>query len=156
MYMCISQIFSYNVSIIINYYLTNSSTLQYAVPSSDSILFYRGHKLSVTSLCVSPNDRHVYTGSKDCCIIKCKEYSWTPLLQSNMDTSGTNISVLISGVNLYYKAQFGSFVSVYITGVSSIQGVLNRVVSLYTKIVVSYTWKECFSYGLKHSFQEIF
>ena len=32
------------------------------------------------------------------------------------------ISVLISGVNLYYKAQFGTFVSVLNTGVSSIEG----------------------------------
>ena len=39
--------------------------------------------------------------------------------------------VLISGVNLYYKAQFGTFVSVLNTGVSSFQGVLNRGVSLY-------------------------
>ena len=30
--------------------------------------------------------------------------------------------VLISGVNLYYKAQFGTFVSVLNTGVSSIEG----------------------------------
>ena len=39
--------------------------------------------------------------------------------------------VLISGVNLYYKAQFGTFVSVLNTGVSSFQGVLNRGVSMY-------------------------
>ena len=31
--------------------------------------------------------------------------------------------VLISGVNLYYKAQFRTFVSVLNTGVSSFQGV---------------------------------
>ena len=40
--------------------------------------------------------------------------------------------VLISGLNLYYKAQFGTSVSVLNTGVSSFQGVLNRGVSLYT------------------------
>ena len=39
-------------------------------------------------------------------------------------------AILISGVNLYYKAQFGTFVSVLNTGVSSFQGVLNRGVSL--------------------------
>ena len=38
--------------------------------------------------------------------------------------------VLISGVNLYYKAQCGTFASVLNTGVSSFQGVLNRGVSL--------------------------
>ena len=37
--------------------------------------------------------------------------------------------LLISGVNLYYKAQFGTFVSVLNTGVSSFQGILNRRVS---------------------------
>ena len=43
--------------------------------------------------------------------------------------------VLISGVNLYYKAQFGTFVSVLNTGVSSFQGVLNRRVSLQCYIM---------------------
>ena len=38
--------------------------------------------------------------------------------------------VLIAGVDLYYKAQFGTFASVLNTGVSSFQGVLNRGVSL--------------------------
>ena len=46
--------------------------------------------------------------------------------------------VLISGVNLYYKAQFGTFVSVLNTGVSSFQGVLNRGVSLYIRSTVLY------------------
>ena len=44
--------------------------------------------------------------------------------------------VLISGVNLYYKAQFGTFVSVLNTGVSSFQVVLNRGVSLYMYITL--------------------
>ena len=35
--------------------------------------------------------------------------------------------VLISGVNLYYKAQFGTFVSVFNTGVSSFQSVLSSI-----------------------------
>ena len=43
--------------------------------------------------------------------------------------------VLISGVNLYYKAQFGKFVSLLNTGVSLFQGVLDRGVSLYTYII---------------------
>ena len=45
--------------------------------------------------------------------------------------------VLISGVNLHYKAQFGTFVSVLNTGVSSFQGVLNRGVSLYIHVHVN-------------------
>ena len=44
--------------------------------------------------------------------------------------------VLISGVNLYYKAQFGTFVSVLNTGVSSFQGVLDRGVSLYAVLCI--------------------
>ena len=44
--------------------------------------------------------------------------------------------VLISGVNLYYKAQFGTFLRVLNTGVSSFQGVLNRGVSLYNIFLV--------------------
>ena len=39
--------------------------------------------------------------------------------------------VLISWVNLYYKAQFGTFLSIHNTGVSSFQGVLIREVPLY-------------------------
>ena len=39
--------------------------------------------------------------------------------------------VLISVVNLYYKAKFGTFVSVLNTGVSSFQGVLNKRDFLY-------------------------
>ena len=47
-----------------------------------------------------------------------------------------NRGVLISGLNLYYNAQFGAFfLSVLNTGVSSFQGVLNRGVSLYCGIV---------------------
>ena len=42
--------------------------------------------------------------------------------------------VLISGVNLYYKAQFGTFVSVLNTGVSSFQGVLSGGASLYIHV----------------------
>ena len=45
------------------------------------------------------------------------------------------MGVLTSVVNLYYKAQFGTFVSVLNTGVSSFQGVFNRGVSLYMYIV---------------------
>ena len=54
--------------------------------------------------------------------------------------------VLNSGMNLYYKAQFGTLVSVLNTGESSSQGVLNRGVSMYnyfnTKITNEY-WNIC-------------
>lgn len=35
------------------------------------VRFYKGHKLSVTSLVVSPDDQYVFSGSKDGTIIKC-------------------------------------------------------------------------------------
>ena len=47
-----------------------------------------------------------------------KEVQWNT---SILDTLGTNISVLNTGV-LYYKAHFGTLVSVLNTGVSSFQG----------------------------------
>ena len=40
--------------------------------------------------------------------------------------------VLISGVNLYYKAQFGTFVSVLNTGVSSIEGFTVYIIIVLT------------------------
>ena len=46
--------------------------------------------------------------------------------------------VIISGANSYYKAQFGTFVSVLNTGVSSFQGVLNRGVYLF----VYFLWNQ--------------
>ena len=52
------------------------------------------------------------------------------MLDINTDYRG----VLISGVNVYYKAQFGTFVSVLNTGVSSFHGILNRGVSLQLHI----------------------
>ena len=48
--------------------------------------------------------------------------------------------VLISGVNLYYKARFGTFVGVLNRGESSFQGVLNRGVSLYCIIYFVYNY----------------
>lgn len=45
--------------------------LQYIAPGADSVKFYKGHRLSVTSLVVTTNSQYVYTGGKDCTIIKC-------------------------------------------------------------------------------------
>ena len=46
---------------------------------------------------------------------------WNPPIP---DTLGTNICVLIKGVDLYYKAQFRTFIGVLNTGVSSIEVVI--------------------------------
>ncbi|KAM7444018.1 pre-rRNA processing protein [Porites harrisoni] len=43
---------------------------QYTQPSPDAIRVLRGHQLSITCLCISPDDKFVFSGSKDCSIIK--------------------------------------------------------------------------------------
>ena len=50
--------------------------LQYLPPSEESIRILRGHQLSVTCIAVTPDDKYIYSGSKDCCIIKCKFESY--------------------------------------------------------------------------------
>ena len=45
---------------------------QYIQPSQDAIRVLKGHQLPVTCVCVSPDDKVVFSGSKDCSIIKCK------------------------------------------------------------------------------------
>ncbi|XP_046853552.1 U3 small nucleolar RNA-interacting protein 2-like isoform X2 [Xenia sp. Carnegie-2017] len=48
-------------------------------PSEDDIKILTGHRLSLTCLCISSNDKYVFSGSKDCSIVKwnlligCKE-----------------------------------------------------------------------------------
>ncbi|XP_064632922.1 U3 small nucleolar RNA-interacting protein 2-like isoform X2 [Lineus longissimus] len=43
---------------------------EYVPPSSDDIKVLRGHKLPITCLVISPDAKHVFTGSKDFTIIK--------------------------------------------------------------------------------------
>ncbi|XP_066017060.1 U3 small nucleolar RNA-interacting protein 2-like isoform X1 [Pocillopora verrucosa] len=43
---------------------------QYTQPSPAAIRVLKGHQLSVTCLCVSPDDKFVFSASKDCSIIK--------------------------------------------------------------------------------------
>ncbi|KAJ8299309.1 hypothetical protein KUTeg_023369 [Tegillarca granosa] len=42
----------------------------YIQPTEDNILVLRGHKLPVTCLVISPDDRYIFSGSKDCSVIK--------------------------------------------------------------------------------------
>ncbi|XP_048742286.2 U3 small nucleolar RNA-interacting protein 2-like isoform X2 [Ostrea edulis] len=42
----------------------------YEQPSLDDITVLRGHQLTVTCIVISPDKRHVFSGSKDCSIIK--------------------------------------------------------------------------------------
>ena len=51
----------------------NDVALQYIAPSAEDIRVLRGHQLSITCLVITPDDRFVFSGSKDCSIIKCKE-----------------------------------------------------------------------------------
>lgn len=41
-------------------------------PQPSDIIVLRGHQLALTCLVISPDNKHIYTGSKDCSIIKCK------------------------------------------------------------------------------------
>jgi len=43
---------------------------QYAQPSPAAIRVLRGHQLSITCLCISRDDKFIFSGSKDCSIIK--------------------------------------------------------------------------------------
>ncbi|KAK3744001.1 hypothetical protein QZH41_010810, partial [Actinostola sp. cb2023] len=43
---------------------------QFSAPQPSAVRALRGHQLSVTCLCVSPDDKYVFTGSKDCFVIK--------------------------------------------------------------------------------------
>ena len=54
---------------------------QYIAPDPGDIRKLRGHRLPVTCVVATPDDKYVYSGAKDCCIIKCKlhhvhTYKW--------------------------------------------------------------------------------
>lgn len=42
----------------------------YLTPRNEDITVLKGHKLSITCLVISPDNKHVFSGSKDCSIIK--------------------------------------------------------------------------------------
>ncbi|KAK2162370.1 hypothetical protein LSH36_100g12065 [Paralvinella palmiformis] len=50
--------------------LRKSVASTYQPPSTDHIRICNGHKLSVTCAVITPDDKFVFTGSKDCTIIK--------------------------------------------------------------------------------------
>jgi ribosomal RNA-processing protein 9 len=55
---------------------------EYIPPSTDNIKVLRGHKLPITCLVITPDAKHVFTGSKDFNLIKCKliDFEWLGLL----------------------------------------------------------------------------
>lgn len=40
------------------------------VPSQEELIIFRGHQLSVTCVVISPDSQYIYSGSKDCSIVK--------------------------------------------------------------------------------------
>ena len=56
--------------------------LQYSPPTAEDIRVLRAHQLSVTCVVITPDDRFVFSGSKDCSIIKCKHKSRPKLFPS--------------------------------------------------------------------------
>ena len=46
--------------------------LQYVEPASDNIKILKGHRLPLTCAVVTNDSQFIYSGSKDCSIIKCK------------------------------------------------------------------------------------
>lgn len=45
--------------------------VQLIAPDPAEIRLLRGHKLSVTCLVITPDEKHIFSASKDCSIIKC-------------------------------------------------------------------------------------
>lgn len=44
---------------------------QYSAPDADKIRFLKGHQLPVTCVAMTSDNRYLYSGAKDCTIIKC-------------------------------------------------------------------------------------
>jgi len=45
--------------------------LQYIEPTAEDVTVCRGHHLPVTCAVITPDNQHIFSGSKDCTIIKC-------------------------------------------------------------------------------------
>lgn len=50
--------------------LMRNVALDYSRPDADDISILRGHKLAVTCLVISPDNKYIFSGSKDCSVIK--------------------------------------------------------------------------------------
>ena len=48
--------------------------MQYVAVGPEAINTLRGHKLSVTCVVISHDDAHLFSGSKDGAIIKCRHF----------------------------------------------------------------------------------
>ena len=63
---------SFNFINLFPYFLLICVSLQYVAPDMADARRLKGHQLSVTCVTMTPDDKFIYSGSKDCCIIKCK------------------------------------------------------------------------------------
>jgi ribosomal RNA-processing protein 9 len=74
--------------------------LEKMIYTDDNMHFIRGHKKSPTCICLSPDDRYVFTGGKDGCIIK-----WNLSNSSKIITKGAHkghiLSIAISSDGKY-------------------------------------------------------
>ncbi|PIK53491.1 putative U3 small nucleolar RNA-interacting protein 2-like [Apostichopus japonicus] len=50
--------------------LLKNVACEYAQPAGDDLCILRGHKLAVTCLVISPDSKYIFSGSKDCSVIK--------------------------------------------------------------------------------------
>ena len=57
----------YTVDVLCVYVMSGP---QYQQTGPDDVKYHRGHKLALT--CVAVDDKHIFTGSKDCSIVKCE------------------------------------------------------------------------------------
>ena len=108
-------------------FIADALFFQYEEPSLDDLIILRGHQLSVTCTVISPDKRHVFSGSKDCSIIKCKSGSkyWSStyiagslnsIIRCKSDwTASTHIGSLLntiikckSGSKHWYSTYIGS------------------------------------------------
>ncbi len=70
------------------YVCTTAPYMQCCAPNVDTIRVLRGHQLPVTCVAMTPDARYIYSGSKDCCIIKCKVGTWYPSQPASTHTEG--------------------------------------------------------------------
>ena len=49
-------------------------TWKYVEPSAEDVTVCRGHHLPVTCVVITPDMQYIFSGSKDCTIIKCRSF----------------------------------------------------------------------------------
>lgn len=70
--------------------------LQLIAPDPEEVRLLRGHKLSVTCLVITPDEKYIFSASKDCSIIKC-ESDRSTVLCFNVSSSEWVLYVIFRG-----------------------------------------------------------